>query len=784
MTAAPKPESQPEPKIFGYTDRFAARPGESLSFHVSCEGPSTYQASLVRLRHGFTGEAGPGFLEAPVPSEIDGEKKGTKYACQPGSYVEIPDPSSLLTSPEGLVIQAKVYPTLPLSSRSGNFGAYHVTQNSFGGASDRQVILGNWAEESSNGYALVLDAGRPTFIWSEQGAVKFVSLDTPLEGHHWYALHVEVDTAAGLIRLIQAPLSNIMNRYTDQALPLEPEEKVVAARPSTAAVADAPFRIGAGTRLDGERWLAANGFNGKIGGVSIQRSAPGTTDTVADWHFGRSRREDGLLLWDVLDQSPNQLHGRCHNAPTRAVAGHSFTGLVDDFRLVPDEYDAIHFHDDDITDAGWPAAFTLNVPSDLPSGVYAAKLTADGAEQYLPFFVRAGQKKNDVAVLFSTATYLAYANDRIAFEADGAEIIVSRTPILDREDLTLQDHPEFGRSCYEIHNDGSGVVFGSVRKPILTLQPKHRAWFQAEGVWGLPADLCIVHWLEVENCDFDAITDEDLDREGYDMLRDYQVVITGSHPEYVTRNELTALEEFTSNGGRLMYLGGNGFYATISFDPEQPHLMELRRSDGGTRPHQSPYGDKRHATSGELAGIWRNKGLPPQKLVGVGFAAQGFDRCTFYERLEDSHSPAAGFIFQGIGEDERIGDFGIMGGGAAGAEVDCYQPGLGSPPGTLVLATSGPLSDAYLLAAEEVYESIPGIGATEQPGVRSDIVYCALDGGGGFFSVGSIAYTAALSHNNYDNNVAKITGNVLRRFRRTEPLQEILSESSLQPAGS
>ena len=70
----------------------------------------------------------------------------------------------------------------------------------------------------------------------------------------------------------------------------------------------------------------------------------------------------------------------------------------------------------------------------------------------------------------------------------------------------------------------------------------------------------------------------------------------------------------------------------------------------------------------------------------------------------------------------------------------------------------GHLSDAYLLAAEEVYESIPGIGATEQPGVRSDIVYCPLEGGGGFFSVGSIAYTASLSHNNYDNNIAKMTG--------------------------
>jgi N,N-dimethylformamidase len=205
--------------------------------------------------------------------------------------------------------------------------------------------LGNWDEVSSSGYALVLNAGRPAFLWSEQGTVKSVALDNPLEGHHWYTLRVEVDTAAGQIHLNQAPLSNIMNRYTDQALPLESDDKVVDATPAVSAP-EVPFRIGAGARRDGERWLAANGFNGKIGDVSIQRRTPTRTETIADWHFGRSRRDDGLLLWDVIDESPNQLHGTCHNAPTRAVAGHSFTGLVDDFRLVPDEYDAIHFHDD------------------------------------------------------------------------------------------------------------------------------------------------------------------------------------------------------------------------------------------------------------------------------------------------------------------------------------------------------------------------------------------------------------------------------------------------------
>ena len=220
-----------------------------------------------------------------------------------------------------------------------------------------------------------------------------------------------------------------------------------------------------------------------------------------------------------------------------------------------------------------------------------------------------------------------------------------------------------------------------------------------------------------------------------------------------------------------MYLGGNGFFATTSFDPEQRHIVEIRRADGGTRPHQSPYAERRHTTSGEGAGLWRNKGRAPQRLVGVGMSAQGFDRSTHYQRLIDSMDPRATFIFEGIAENEQIGDFGIMGGGAAGGEIDCYQPSLGAPADTLLLATSGPLSDVYVLVAEETYETLPGMGATEQPLVRADIVYCALNGGGGFFSTGSIAWTASLSHNDYQNNVATLTSNVLKRFREDEPLK-------------
>lgn len=759
------------PHIFGYTDRFGARSGETLTFHVSGENIEEYQASLVKLRHGFTGSAGPGFLETELHSEFDGVHKADWHVCRPGSYVEVDDPRGQLRGASAFRLRAEVFATLPGDTRTAGLGAYHVTQNSMTGASSKQTILGTWDDATSTGYALLLDNGAPTFVWGDGNSPSSVRVGEQLAANQWYQLEVAFDPVAARVTLCCRPLNSLMNRLSEQAAGLRLKD---ADAPILTSLTDgaAPFRIGALGALEAGRWVPTQVFNGKIGNVRIERltETGSEPNAIAAWHFGLSTRDDGLLLDAVVDRSANGLHGTCFNAPTRAVAGATYEGLVDDFRLVPDQYDAIHFHDDDITDAQWPVSFSFLVPDSLASGVYAARLRAGGVEQHIPFFVLPGRHKKDVAVLFATATYLAYGNDRIAFEADGAEVIVGHTPIIDMEDLTLQDHPEFGRSCYELHNDGSGVVFGSVRRPVLTLQPKHRAWFQSEGVWGLPADLCIAHWLENEDVEFDAITDQDLDREGLALLDGYKVVISSAHPEYVSRNEIEAISEFTSEGGRFMYLGGNGFFATVSFDPDQPHLMELRRSDGGTRPHQSPFGDQRHATSGEKAGLWRNKGLPPQRLVGVGFVAQGFDRGTHYVRLEDSYDPRASFAFEGIPDGEILGDFGIMGGGAAGAEIDCYQPVLGSSSKALVLATSGPLSDAYLLASEEIFEMLPGLGGTEQVSVRSDIVLTGLEGGGAVFSVGSIAYTAALSHNRYDNNIARLTGNVLRRLMMPSPL--------------
>ena len=63
------------------------------------------------------------------------------------------------------------------------------------------------------------------------------------------------------------------------------------------------------------------------------------------------------------------------------------------------------------------------------------------------------------------------------------------------------------------------------------------------------------------------------------------------------------------------------------------------------------------------------------------------------------------------------------------------------------------------------------MSGAENARVRADIVFFETPQGGGVFTTGSISWCASLAHNGYDNNVARMTGNVLRRFLSPEPLE-------------
>ena len=124
----------------------------------------------------------------------------------------------------------------------------------------------------------------------------------------------------------------------------------------------------------------------------------------------------------------------------------------------------------------------------------------------------------------------------------------------------------------------------------------------------------------------------------------------------------------------------------------------------------------------------------------------------------------------GIGKDDRIGDFGLIGGGAAGLELARAERSLGTPPGAYLLAASEDHTDIYLVVCEELLINYPGLGGHENALVRADMVFYPTSNGGGVFATSSIAWPGSLSHNGFKNNVSQITKNVLDRFSRNKPL--------------
>ena len=304
------------------------------------------------------------------------------------------------------------------------------------------------------------------------------------------------------------------------------------------------------------------------------------------------------------------------------------------------------------------------------------------------------------------------------------------------------------------------------------MRPKVQRWDSMAGSFlrQFNAVTHLLDWLEAKGHRYDVVTDEDLHREGLACLAPYRVVLTGTHPEYHSTQMLDAIGAFTGAGGRLMYLGGNGFYWRIAFSPDLPGVIEVRRG-GGTRCWDSQPGELYLGFSGEPGGMWRHVGRPPQSVAGVGFVSMGFDRSSPYRRLPASFGPRAAFIFEGIGPGEVIGEFGLMGDGAAGIEIDRADTGLGTPPHALVVASSaGEHSDIYRTTLEDLEYNSPVASGTMSDQVRADMVFYETPNGGGVFSVGSITWCGALAHDGYGNNVSRITDNVLRRFASAEPL--------------
>lgn len=771
--------AKPRRTITGYCWPWTVRPDDKLDFRVSAEGGGIYSAALVKIICGDDMSSPEMYKEQPIAAPFAGTYPARFQRTNIGSYVEIA-PSKLLDGLNSFTVQAAVHPTLlPAGSRYREGGLVNSHDEPI---FQDQHLVSRWDQRTRRGWALLLDEqGRPVFLLGDGKRVHRALLDEPLVQDRWFFVAASYDAAASTVRLeVRSAAHNPGNKAAWPTQTLE-----TRAPAQLRPVHSGPLRFAACTDGpgNGERLKQALCFSGRLDRVRLMRGVLDTPqlamldgaeipDKLADQVIGFWDFSKNIDKIDVSDLSANNLHGVTVNLPMRAVTGVDWDASVADWRERPSHYSAIHFHDDDLYDAEWASDFSFTIPADLPSGIYAAKLRHGESEDYVPFFVAPpkGEARAPIALLIPTANYTAYTNitglntlKRKKWVEDEAG-----KPILIEEDvhpgiLQNADHAEFtqknyrhlGKGIYSNHTDGFLAGTASQRHPNMTMKPKGIAWT-------LVADSYITDWLEYRGIAYDVITDDLLHGEGAELLNRYTVVMTGNHPEYYSRAMLDAVEAYQQQGGRWMYLGGNGFYWVTSFHSQLPGAIEVRKDfySGGWKQYEL-----QHSFEDIRGGNWHKNGRSAHKLVGVlydsdrGYAMEG---SAPYERLTGSFDPRAAFIFEGV-TNKVFGNYGHLGGGAAGHEIDVISPEMGTPDHALHLAQAKDFKKFGSMIAPEYRANAPVPAA--------DMVFFETPNGGAVFSVGSMSWPGALSHNDYDNDIARITENVLRRFSDRKPLR-------------
>jgi N,N-dimethylformamidase len=723
--------SDKELPITGYLDRFSHRPGEIFTAFVSVRDGGIYHARLVRVLSGDPNPNGPGVRFEDLSHRFDQSFTGRHQPIQLGSC------GIIRSGPRRDVNVACTWTVLVRP------GLAHAGQ----------VLIAEEGEGAN--VTLLIGANGATARIGPEGAAIEVSAGAPMQAARWYRVWCSADPTSGRIFVGQQPL--------DGAAPVTAEAHASGLNlPSGGAVLFAAENAGA----------PRNHFTGKLedpailpGFVTSWKDASAALEALAPELFSSWDFSLGINSQAISDIGPQARHGNVVNLPTRAVVGTRWSGRENCWRHAPHDYGAIHFHADDLGDCGWQADFTWAVPDDLQSGAYALHLTCEAGEDWLPFYVlpRRDGPFAPIAFLASTFTYQAYANHA---RSSIDQAYYDRVAAWGAYPYNPDQYPIYGRSTYNKHRDGSGISYSSRHRPILTMRPGFLTFNdpRGSGMRHYPADLHLLAWLEAKGIAFDIVTDEDLDEEGIGLLAPYRAVLTGSHPEYHTLGTLDALAAYTAQAGKLVYLGGNGFYWRIARDGSMPSAIELRRAEGGIRTWAAEPGEYYHATDGQLGGLWRRNRRPPQMLVGVGFSCQAAFEGTHFRRLPPSRDARFAWMFGGIDEDV-LGDYGLSGGGAAGFELDRADPLLGTPDGTVILARSENPLPSFLTVPEELLSNTISINGEKVEDLsRGEIVYFDTPSGGAVFSVGSITFCGSLWRNGFEGAVSRLLENVVRRF--------------------
>jgi hypothetical protein len=359
------------------------------------------------------------------------------------------------------------------------------------------------------------------------------------------------------------------------------------------------------------------------------------------------------------------------------------------------------------------------------SGLYYLWARTPSGESYsFPWVVAPAQPHAKIAILANTNTWNAYNNFGGRSNYINPTILPSTPTVNARQDLSRYtnglsvwsspdeeyhplsfERPEHGNHIF----DNSPWDASSIEDPI-----------EGRLQCGLgPGEWRLLGWMEREGFDYDYYSDAQL-HDGSMPLDSYEVLVIGVHPEYWTREMFRRVEEWVHQGGRLMYLGGNGLNCEVTIDGDVMRCLTFDDTNKPDTKHES----RMHRTYASEA-----------RLLGVAFTDPGAMTAAPYSVLDPTH-----WVFEGTGlksgeifgeksQHERVP------GGASGHETDKVT--VSSPKILQILARG------------------------ENPGNGGAEMVCFGLGKGTVFSTGSITWVTSLFP---DKNVSRITANVLRRF--------------------
>ena len=236
------------------------------------------------------------------------------------------------------------------------------------------------------------------------------------------------------------------------------------------------------------------------------------------------------------------------------------------------------------------------------------------------------------------------------------------------------------------------------------------------------AEWRLLAWMERQGFEYDYWAETQLHSGALDLSQ-YKILIISTHPEYWSKEMFQTVYDWVfQNGGRLIYLGGNGLNCEVEF--LDPFTMTVRN------------GDDREMRGRGLESRFHFTGVSEASLLGVVYDDRGIMTSTPYEVLQSGH-----WIYQGTG---------LKNGDLFGAEsLHRRCPG----------GASGHETDKISASSPTVVQALARGLNRDQGG--AEIVTFETESGGRVFSAGSITWPSSVL---VSGAVSKITENVIREF--------------------